>query len=345
MAERKLASIQKVVSVNPIDSADNIEKIKILEWQCVSKKNEFHIDDLVCYCEIDSMIPIKPEFEWLRKSCYKKMHTGEEGFRIKTIQLRKTLSQGLAIPLSMLPAGVYWEGQDVTEVLGVFKYEAYIPPEMAGEVWGQKPYFCHTTDELRLQSYPSLLEEIKGKKAYVSTKLDGASMSVYAHPSFERQFGVCSRNLELKESDSNTLWKVANKYGLKAKLVEYGKPIVLQGEIVGPGIQGNRLKLLETDWFIFDIWFPEENRYVRLGEMGDICNRLGLKTVPIESTYDSFNFTIEELLKMSEGKYEGTNNNIEGKVYRCIIPEYSPTLNGRLSFKVLNNAYLLKDEA
>ena len=341
--QRKLASIQTVLSVEPIEGSDFIEKIKVLGWQCVARKGEFGVGEPCCYIEVDSMLPIKPEFEFLRKSCYRKMHTGQEGFRIKTVTLRKTLSQGIALPLNSLPVGNYCEGQDVTDLLGVFKYEYYIPPSISGEVWGRRPHFVPLTDEMRIQSYPKLLEEIKGKRVYRSIKLDGCSMSVYFNPNEERKFGVCSREMDLKETEGNTLWKIVNRYGLKEKLNGYA-PIVLQGELCGPGIQKNRLNLLDHDWFIFDVWFPDRNRYASLEEMIVISNDLGLKTVPIETTYDSFNFTQDELLSTAEGKYQGTENQREGNVWRPTEPCYSETLNGRLSFKVLNNKFLLKED-
>lgn len=344
--ERKLVSIQKVVSVEPIEGSDFIEKIKILGWQCVSKKGTFNAGDMCMYAEVDTMLPIHPEFEFLRKSCYRKMHTGEEGFRIKSVRLRGVLSQGIALPLSIgiIAEGEYIEGQDITELIGVFKYEAYIPPELSGTMLGKRPPFVPKTDELRLQSYPLLLEEMRGEKAYRSVKMDGSSMSVYLNPMAEREFGVCSREVDLKESDSNTLWKVVKKYDIQNKLKEYGNSIVIQGELCGPGIQKNRLKLLEHDWFVFDIYFPVERRYASLEEMCSICTMLGLKTVPIEETVDSFNFTLDELLKMAEGKYDGTDNEREGNVWRPVDIVYSNVLCGRLSFKVLNNLFLLKED-
>ena len=148
MAEvnRKLASIRKIGSVSPVEGADNIELVHVDGWQCISKKGDFKEGDFCVYFEIDSFLPIRPEFEFLRKSSYRKMG-GKEGFRLKTIRLRGQLSQGLAMPIQLfkeLPYEGYelfkeddhgyGNGYDVTETLGVTKYEPPIPAQKASNV-------------------------------------------------------------------------------------------------------------------------------------------------------------------------------------------------------------------
>ena len=99
--ERKLASIQRICKVLPIEGADAIEMVMVNSWKVVSKKGEFKEGDLCVYFEIDSFLPMEKDFEFLRKSSYKKM--GDlEGFRLKTIKLRGQVSQGLCLPLSIL---------------------------------------------------------------------------------------------------------------------------------------------------------------------------------------------------------------------------------------------------
>lgn len=331
--ERKLCTIQTISDLNPINGADKIEVASVLGWKVVVQKGLYNINDKVVYCEVDSLPPQKPEFEFLK----------DRGYRIKTIRLRKQISQGIIFPLSILPQGDYNVGDDVTQIMGVTKWEPIIPENLSGEMWGKKPWFVPTTDEIRIQSYPELIDEIKGKQVYQSVKCDGTSCSIYFNSNFDREFGVCSRNMELKEGDT-AYWKVAKKYNLQEKLKKYGKTIVLQGECCGPSIQKNRLGLKELDWFMFDVYLPEEQRYASLNEMLDIAKLLDIKTVPIECVYDSFNFDLEGLLKLAEGKYSGTLNNREGNVWRPLDPTYSKTLDGRLSFKVLNNEFLMKDE-
>lgn len=92
---RKLASIQKIIGLEPIEGADNIMKAKVLGWELVIKKGEYAVGDFCIYCEIDSVLPNKPEFEFLKS----------KNFRIRTIRLRGQISQGICFPLSMLPEG------------------------------------------------------------------------------------------------------------------------------------------------------------------------------------------------------------------------------------------------
>src|ERR1700753_4271510 len=156
--ERKLASIQEVLSVEDIPGADNIQVATVKGWKLVVKRDEFKAGDRAIYCEIDSFLPIKDEFEFLRKSSYKKM--GDlEGFRLKTIKLRGQVSQGLLLPVVALKDKVYPDqyralqiGDDVTEPLGIFKYEPPIPAELSGVMKGSFPNFIPKTDEERVQN-------------------------------------------------------------------------------------------------------------------------------------------------------------------------------------------------
>jgi len=231
--ERKLASVRVINDIQKIPEADMIELAIVDGWKVVVAKNVGHkIGDMVIYCEIDSFLPIKEEFEFLRKSSYKKMGD-QEGFRLKTIKLRGQVSQGLILPISVLnptDTNIYvtpFEGLDVTEMLGIVKYEPPIPAELAGKVKGLFPSFIRKTDEERIQNLASEYELFKtqnkeGMKFYVTEKLDGSSATYYFKDGI---FGVCSRNLELLETEGNTFWKVARELMLKEKLLVYKLPI------------------------------------------------------------------------------------------------------------------------
>lgn len=146
---RKLATIRKISEIKPIEGADKIELAIIDGWQCVVKKNEFNVGDTCIYCEIDSFLPIKPEFEFLRTSSYKKM--GDiEGFRLKTIRMKGQISQGLVLPISVLPEGPYCNDLDVTEILGIKLYEAPVLAQLQGQMRGNFPHFISKTDEERV---------------------------------------------------------------------------------------------------------------------------------------------------------------------------------------------------
>jgi len=340
--ERKLASIQVIKEISPIEGADMIELARVLGWQCVVKKAEFKPGDPAVYIEIDSLLPVRPEFEFLRKNCYRKLPDGAEGFRIKSIRLRGMLSQGILFPLSIIPAytagaGGYNPGTEVTAALGVVKYEIPVPAQLAGKVIGQFPAFLRKTDEIRLQAYPEVIEEFKGKEAYLSVKCDGSSMTVYRH---EGKFGVCGRNYEYAEDSENSMWQVARRYGLEEKLARCPAEYAIQGEICGPGIQKNPMKLSGPDIFVFDIFDIVAGRRLDLDEMLRLCGELGLKSVPVESL-GVFDHTVNQLLEMAKGQYAGTTSHREGIVIRPVKESYSAVLQGRLSIKVVNNDYLL----
>jgi RNA ligase (TIGR02306 family) len=148
--ERKLASIRRITNISPIEGADKIELVTVDGWKVVVAKDVGHkVGNMVVYCEIDSFLPVKDEFEFLRKSSYKKMVDGTEGFRLKTIKLRGQVSQGLILPINVLPINQFAsghnlpEGMDVTEMLGIVKYEPPIPAELAGKVKGMFPSFLN----------------------------------------------------------------------------------------------------------------------------------------------------------------------------------------------------------
>ncbi|HEX9972761.1 MAG TPA: RNA ligase (ATP), partial [bacterium] len=144
---RKLATIQKIKNLEPIPEADKIEKATVLGWQLVVKKGDFKVGDHCVYCEIDSVLPEKPEYEFLRP----------RKFRIKTAKLRGQISQGIAFPIGAIKelANVeIKEGLDVTEIIGVQKYEPPPAVMMSGQVKGGFPGFIPKTDEMRIQSVP-----------------------------------------------------------------------------------------------------------------------------------------------------------------------------------------------
>lgn len=325
---RKLASVQKITDIQPIPGADNIQVASVLGWKCVVKKDEFKPDDLCIYCEVDSILPPRAEFEFLKP----------RGYRIKTIKLKGQVSQGICFPLSMLPPNIgYNEGDDVTSILDVEKYEPPIDESISGEIRGNFPHQVPKTDETRIQSVPNLIQEITGKLVYISVKIDGTSMTV---ANIDNDVHVCSRNLSMKETEKSAQWNIVRKYNLAEKLKAIG-PYAIQGELAGPKIQKNPLNLKETDFFVFNIFDIIAYKYLDFENMRNFCKELGLKMVPIVQENVVFNFTLEQLLEMAKGKYEGTKNHREGIVIRPMIEEYSNVLSGRMSFKVINNNHLL----
>ena len=355
---RKLASIQVISDIRPVEGADMIEIVVVDGWKVVSKKGEYAVGDLCVYCEIDSFLPIRPEFEFLRKSSYRKM--GDVwGFRLRTIKLRGQVSQGLVLPLTILEGyGEYklgyskqpWgkqlqigpydnalvieEGLDVTSYLGIIKYEPPIPAELAGKVKGLFPSFIPKTDEERIQNLVGRYEEWKYQSKhqfYATEKLDGSSATFYVK---DGQFGVCSRNLELLETEENTFWKVAREMDLETKMKSLDTNTALQGELIGEGIQGNPYKIKGQTVKFFNGFDIDSGKRIPFAQFRQLLIELDLNGVPV------LNFelpdSVDELLLKAEGKSVlNPNTEREGIVVR--------SMDGSISFKVISNQFLLND--
>lgn len=342
---RKLVSIQRIKSIEPIEGADAIEKATILGWSCVVKKGELQEGSLCAYFEVDSMLPRTEWSEFLFKEDDKK-----DKFRLRTVRLRGQVSQGLALPLNILPLNTLpkdlldrglEEGTDITELLGVEKYEPEIPAQLQGQVKGGFPSFIFKTDETRIQAEPQVLDRYRGESFYITEKLDGSSMTVYLK---NGEFGVCSRNMDLKETEGNTFWKVARELRIEENM-RAGNGIsdfAIQGELIGQGIQGNKYKLPNQTFKVFNIFDIDNGEYLNITEMMFCSALLGLETVPLLDFCFILHHNVEDLVKLSEGKSD-LNPEVEreGIVIRPHEERRDVDL-GRLSFKVINPKFLLK---
>ncbi len=349
---RSLASIQTVNAVEPIPNADAIEKIRVLGWWVVAKKGEHAAGDKLVYCEIDSLLPERAEFEFLRASSFKPAQTdatGAEslraGFRIKTVRLRGQVSQGICFPLSILPAGTPTDhGTDVTDLLGVVKWEPPLPVGMGGKVKGGFPGFIPKTDETRIQVLEGVLSRHRGKTFYVTEKLDGTSFTAFLR---DGEFGICSRNLWMDETDElNILARVAKAMRLEEKLRaardRLGFDLALQAEVIGPGIQKNKYALPAATLRVFSVLNVDRFRLLDAPDSLELLKGLELESVPQLGTL-VLDHSVDELVALSEGA-SVLNPKIqrEGIVLRPIAEEYDEEIGGRLSFKVINPKFLLK---
>lgn len=329
---RKLASIQKIKALETIPEADAIEKATVLGWQLVVKKGEFKVGELCVYCETDSKLPQKPEFEFLR----------QRNFVIRTMRLKGQISQGICFPLSILPDNIaIEEGLDVTDVLGIEKHETPLNAGLGGQIKGSFPSFIPKTDETRVQVLESVIDRHRGKVFYASEKIDGASMTCYLK---DGEFGVCSRSLDLVESKDSIYWICARILNLEEKLKALGKNVAFQGELAGEKIQGNRLKLKGIHLFLFSIFDIDSYSFLSYRKFFETAIKLNLETVPIvrEKFLLSNEMKISDLVNFSIGK-SAFNSNVwrEGVVFRPLEETRDEEL-GRLSFKAINPEYLLK---
>ena len=357
---RKLVSVRRIADLQPIPGADAIEVATVDGWKLVVKRGEFKVGDLCAYFEIDCFLPESdPRYAFLMKSGVREFE-GVRGHKLRTIKLRGQISQGLALPIGLFVndfigskedegqelCEFFTPGTDLTELLGIKKWEAAIPAQLAGQVKGVFPSFIRKTDQERCQN---LIEEIftdnKDAKYEVTMKLDGSSCTIYHR---DGELGVCSRNLELKineENQNNSMIRILYDTLMNVSLPAIGRNVAIQGEIMGPGIQGNREGFKKTEFFIFDIFDIDRGEYFTPAERQEFVQKLAgwspnVQHVPIlaysANLLDTLGIVdVEGLLRFAEGK--SINHAVrEGVVFK--------RLDGKFSFKAISNRFLEKEQ-
>lgn len=359
---RQLATIRKIADIRPIPGADRIVVAQVDGWECVVQKDEFRVGQEIVYIEVDSIVPELPQFEFLR----------DRKFRVRTIKLRGQVSQGLVLPTSILPdPGKYVLGDDVTKVLGIKKYDPEAQQEallmqkqpqkpkskfaqfMMRFKWYRKmfmkskrkggfPEWIAKTDETRIQNLTTLfdIERKNGTKFSVTEKVDGQSATYYLRKVSRRkyEFGVCSRNIHLGTPDNSSYWTVARKYDIEnvlKKLIGGYETVVLQGEICGNQIQGNKYHISGYELFAFNLIYPDHK--CGTAEIRDLLVPFGIKSVPIVAEDVVLPDTIAELVEYSKGKSTvRKEQKREGIVMRNV--------QKNISFKVINPDFLLAEK-
>ena len=358
---RQLASIKRVGKLHPIDGKDKIVLAEIDGWTVIVQKSEFTEGGLCVYVEIDSVLPEKPEFEFLRK----------KDFRIKTMKMAGCISQGICFPLSILPEGDYKEGDDVTEIIGVKKWERQdatdvteaeakpatkwkYPKWLMRWKWFRQivyksgdhrqskafPDFISKTDETRIQNAPFYLNI--DAPWVVTEKVDGQSgtFALVRRKHFFRttyEYIVCSRNQRLWRKDTSSYWAVSDKYAIEKKLREYLDAnkgvewVAIQGECIAPKVQGNKYKVTEPDLFVFNFILPTGR--IGSNKAAKIINGMGMKFVPIIGTME-LPKTVPEMLDFAHGDSVLGNTIREGVVCRSV--------DGKQSFKAVDPLFLIK---
>lgn len=355
---RTLASIKLISDIMPIEGRDRIVLAVVDGWSVIVKKDEFKIGDKCVYIEIDSVLPDKPEFDFLRKN----------NFRIKTMKMAGVISQGICFPVDILPSGDYQVNQDVTDIIGVTQYEKTMDKERDANPsqhtskkypqflmrmeWFRKlvipkkeqkgfPSFLSKTDETRIQNMPHIL---KNNGLWVATeKIDGQSgtFCLVRHKSinpFKKnkfEYIVCSRNLRIYTKNNSSYWSVSDRYNIEnllRSIIGDNDWVAIQGECVAPNVQGNKYKVTEPDLYVFNVIYPT-------GRMGSItakalCDAIGLKFVPIVSNGYVLPETVNEVLDYAHGQSAIGDTLREGLVFR--------SMDGKQSFKAVDPLFLLK---
>ena len=349
--ERKLATIRQISGVRRIPDADKICAYVVDGWTVVDSIGKYSVNDLVVYCEIDSWIPSTVAPFLTKPDKFPKEYNGVEGERLQTVKLRGQISQGLLLPIDCTTISdgegnviSVSEGDDVTEFLGIQKWERPLPTQLRGQAKGNFPSFIRKTDQERCQNLQkNIFVDWKDLEWEISLKLDGSSLTGYYN---NGETGICSRNLELKDNDENSgnsFIQTFNSSGLKDAIKSIGRNVAVQGEMMGEKIQGNRENLTGTILFIFDVFDIDNQQYMtpqdrlefinllfKNGYTGDIAPILNSKT----TLHNIGISNITDLLSFADGK--SINNPVrEGVVFKCVT-------NGDISFKAISNKFLLK---
>ena len=336
---RKMATVRKIDSLRPIVGADAIECAHVGGWTCVVKKGEYTAGDLAVYLEIDSWVPTELA-PFLSKGKEPRVFDGIKGERLRTVKLRGQLSQGLLLPLEPTCTNIeseLIEGLDVSLPLNIVKWEMPMNAQLAGMAKGNFPSLIPKTDQERVQNLKQEIDQAitDDLQFEVTEKLEGSSMTVYL---IDGEFGVCSRNLDLKETEDNTFWQVARRDGIEEKMRIDGHFVsfAIQGELIGPGIQGNIYKLSKPEFRVFDVYNISGGYYLSPGNRRAIINAMGLMHVPVIANRTTVPYgTVEELLLWAEGASAITSTQErEGIVFKQV--------NGGMTFKAISNRYLLK---
>lgn len=339
MSERKLATIRKIAEVKAIPDADKICAYRVDGWWVVDSVGKYQVDDLVVYLEVDSFVPheLAP---FLSKGKEPREYERVKGERLRTVKLRGQLSQGLLLPIpedTIKGAGhLVAEGLDLTEHLGILKWEKPMNAQLAGMARGNFPALVPKTDQERIQNLTRSFAEYQLDTWSITEKLDGSSCTFYLDD--EGVFHVCSRNLDLKEDEANSFWKVARKFQIEDIMRRNSMlGMAIQGEMIGEGIQGNQYKT-QLDFYVYDMYNTHTGQYILPVQLKAACERLGLKHVPIiaEAT-EIKEQSIQSILDFTEGKSLLNGSNREGVVFK------SNTVHDR-SFKSISNSWLLKNE-
>jgi RNA ligase (TIGR02306 family) len=343
---RKLASIKPITYIKPIDGADAIE-CAIVDggWPVVIRKDEYKVGDIAVYFEIDSWVPheLAP---FLSSGKEPREYNSVKGERLRTVKLRGQVSQGLLLPLNCLGsiANDVSVGEDVSHILNIQKWEPPIPAQLQGTMKGNFPHFIPKTDQERCQNLrKDIFETHKDDTYEVTLKLDGSSTTIYIK---DGEVGVCSRNIDLKETEGNSFWKVARDQNLIGSMLQMCKDrraeYAIQGELIGEGIQGNSEKLKGQRFYLFDVYNITTGRYLTPVERYCILERLtelgaDIEHVPIidQHVFLTQQYeTIDDLLNFAEGPSLNPQTRREGIVFKSWDSDFT--------FKAIANSYLLK---
>jgi RNA ligase (TIGR02306 family) len=325
MSDLKLATIERIVNIfpHPDPEVERLEIAKVLNFTCVVGKGVFKVGDLCILIQPDSVLPDAKWAEPYKKFCKT---------RVRSVKIRNFISFGIVEKFRVRDELTSYEvGTDITELLGITKYEAPVGNELGSK--GSLPFNIIQTNETLWQNVRNLDKYIK-QSVDISLKLDGESASYFYN---NEQFGVLSRGVEYDPEVNNKYTSHIARYDLYSKLTSYCEThkvnLCLRGESYGTGIQNRTLNphsKLPLNIAFYSVWLIDEMRYAGKGEKHyfvDVCKELGLPYVHIleknvELTYD--------LIK----KYDEGLDKVNGQPFEGVVVK-----GADFSFKIINKHY------
>jgi len=336
----KLASVEKVLEVNEHPNADRLELVKVLGWEVVVQKGLHKVGDLVCFITIDTIVPSILTFDFMEN----------KKFRVKPIKLRKKVSNGLLLPLSevkqamrelksanlvsypsVMPNGWLNEGADISNYLGIAKYEKPVPACLSGNTIGYRPSYIKKTDEDNLRNDVDLFNQLMDGRIVVSIKVDGSSWSCFFDPN--GKFHVCSRKMDIERNPNNTFWKIAIDLDLENKIKEICPDVCIQGELYGEGVNGNHLGIKGQKLAVFNLWHIKNGSYLDTPQFNRLTKLLDAPTVEfLKATDIPTSKDLDAFVELANKQYYPNERPAEGIVLRS-------SLDANVSGKIINENY------
>lgn len=348
----------KISSISPIDGADRIVLATVKGWNCIIQKDSYRVGDLVVFIPPDSILPEA----LVEKHGLTYMKGGD---RIKTVKLRGVISQGLILPV---PAGRYKEGDDLSKVLGITKWQPPEPKYSVGsgsQISKKKlnPLFEKYTEIENIKNYSGVF--VEGDYVVITEKLHGCNarygnleipngqglsimerLSNWYQKYIQKQthqFVYGSHNVQITSFSNKgnfygeDLWGSMTK---KYNLTSIPKGYIVYGEIVGEGVQDLTYGVKERDLFVFDV--KKDGKYLSWFDVRCFCAEYGLNIVPELYIGDYYDGILEDYTQgksvlcptqMREGIVvkcceEENDRRIGRKILKSVSPEYLTRKNG-----------------
>lgn len=320
--ERELATLDTIASLEPIAGADQIELATVRGWKTVVRKGEFQVGDSIIYFEVDSALPLDDERFSFLGARGTKVIDSKNYHVLKTVRLRGQISQGLVLPSEQ------FEQNGIPEI---FKWEKPIPLAN-GTLKGAFPtQWAPKTDAERIQNLGDVIDQINELDWVATEKIDGTSTTYINDRGTLR---IASRNYELDVSPDLMQFRVSQSLRLMDHLPE---GYAVQGEVFGPGIQGNPLGVEELQFRAFNLL--KEGGLLRYDEWPEELVCLQVPVLPW-----TLPETVDEIVAQADGMKSviSPERRAEGVVWHCGSPQ--DFLGGRDGFKAISNDYLARSK-